>query len=294
MLANKSWLGANPRALIPSLKYLLRVSGISLPRRPTDDDLQMMMDVWGSAKEFELNAPAAAAALRLENGAASIPGKRLLKGIEDTGLLNRFGPRSVHGYGRPRVPVVVFLTSAIANWTEKRVNEFLFQVSSGNINVAMVVLLAGERPCGQPTELTNPYVRDFMDRNRGRVPTESELLPFIWRDKTGHRVTIHHASLNRDDQVRAHLQARPSLARLPIYLPGNAPVALSEALKIRRVIREFNPDFDEHEPQLWVSQGSVVLAKTARQAANARRYQRPLTFFSALARAVKELYLLNR
>lgn len=153
---------------------------------------------------------------------------------------------------------------------------------------------AADRPCAQPTELGNRYVRAHMDRHGDCPPTEQELLRRIVKELTGHRVRVHFSASNREDQVRSHLQARPSLAQADIYVPGNAPAMPGDALQIRRVIRELYPDFDKAGDQFWFSQHRVELARTPRQANNVARYQRPLTFFSALARFVRELYLLNR
>jgi hypothetical protein len=294
LIATDPWIGVSPRKLIEPMRYLLNATGVALPRNPSDEDLRELVRVWGNAKEFEKNSPAIAEALKLEGNAEAIPGKRMLKAMKATGLLDRFGIRTIHGPAKPSQRVVVMLRGSIANWTQKAVEEFLFHVSNGNISVATVVMLAGNRPCGQPTELTNEFVQSYMSSHKGRIPTEEELLLWIFREKTGHKSRLHFGSLNREDQVRAHFEARPSLAQGLIYVPGNAPSLVGDGLQIRRIIRVIFPNFDQNGDQYYVSQQGGLLAETPQQARNAFKYQRPLTFFSALARAYRELVLLNR
>lgn len=288
----RSLLGVGIYDAFPNVRELLELTGLTLPEQPTHEDMQHVFAVWGKQAAFAANAPGVAAALSLDG--TTLPSDEVLDLLVGTGLLDSVELRNIRGitqdgYG---AAVDVILSGKVANWMQECIEELCLQVNDGTITVRRIHALGGGRVCNLDSEVNNPAVVAWQAQHGG-LPTEIELQKFLLK-QTGlaDKVTPHDGGeLNLEMQV-ARLAASATLSDLPIYVPANGGAG-HIPLKVRRVLRDSLPGFDEDGSGFWYSQSGKGLARTPAEAADPKNHQRPLTFFSELARYLWEIWLLN-
>jgi hypothetical protein len=324
MLPTGSWTGLNAYKAVPGLRTICEPYGIDLRDEPTEEEIQgKLFALMGKGKVYGAEERKVDEMMLYQS--------KYLNIID--GLLQRILIRSVHGQFGPHGAVNVLLTAGTVNWELRRVLELMFNSlgsagftamlevqSSRWIDSSMAQLFAellrqggygsvrplpeigkiyglgGPRLTKDAAGAPNPYISWFKELI-GLEPSELHSLTLIYRDLFSKRFDgITTGSDNLDDLVVKFATDHTELAGSCIYVPLNAAAA-DKAVQIRGKLREVwgsQFDGDADSPQFYFSVDGFRVARNPEDAKNPARWQRPLTFASAIPRYVNMFHQLSQ